>query len=73
MQVTLYIDNKSEVLAKAAAAANGVSLSRWVSGAIQDKTLNTWPKAVLDAAGAFPDWPEVDCQSGVDAPRETWD
>ena len=73
MQITLYIDTETEVLAKAAAASQGVSVSRWVCQAIQDKTLTQWPQAVRDAGGAFPDWPLVVSSNVPDAPRETFD
>lgn len=73
MQLSLYLDSETEYLVKAAAAAEGVSLSRWVSTAVQEKTRTCWPKTVVDAAGAFPDWPATDLQSGTEAPRENWD
>ena len=73
MQLTLYIDNETEVLSKAAAASSGVSLSRWVSQTIKEKTLTEWPKAVRDAAGAFPDWPLADASDVADVPRESLD
>ena len=71
MQLTLYLDKDTQLLAKAAAAADGVSLSRWVASTIQDATQVKWPKVVLDAAGAFPDWPLVEPDNTPDVPRET--
>lgn len=73
MQLTLYLDNETEALAKAAAAANAMSVSRWVAQTIQEKTLTHWPKAVRDAAGAFPDWPLAQNAGVDDIPRETLD
>ena len=73
MQLTLYLDNETEVLAKSAAAERGISLSKWVSQAIQEKTLTQWPEAVKNAAGTFPDWPLEERNDVADVPREVLD
>ena len=74
MQLTLYLDSGTERLAKTAAEAEGLSLSRWVANKIHEATLAQWPKTVVDAAGAFPDWPLVESQpAAADVPRESLD
>jgi hypothetical protein len=56
-QVTIYLDDDTEKRARAAADASGDSLSKWISGAIREKTATTWPQHVLDLAGSWPDFP----------------
>ena len=74
MQLTLYLDSGTERLARTAAEAEGLSLSRWVANKIHEATLAHWPKTVVDAAGAFPDWPLVESQpTTADVPRESLD
>ena len=74
MQLTLYLDSGTERLAKSAAEAEGVSLSKWVANKILEAAFAEWPKTVIDAAGAFPDWPLVESQPAAgDVPRETLD
>lgn len=58
-QVTLYLDEETDVKARAAAVAAGVSYSRWVSDLIRAKTLDEWPSAVRALAGAMPEFPEL--------------
>ena len=74
MQLTLYLDSGTERLAKSAAEAEGVSLSKWVASKIHEAAFAAWPKTVVDAAGAFPDWPLVEIQPAAgDVPLETLD
>jgi hypothetical protein len=58
-QVTIYLDEDTEKLAKKAARSEGVSLSKWVASALRAKTATAWPKEVLDLEGAWPDFPEI--------------
>jgi hypothetical protein len=52
------------------------SASRRIDGRPTEKLKRTWPPAVLEAFGAFPDFPEAkDLRRGYgkDAPREPLD
>lgn len=54
-QVTLYLDEETDALARRAAADAGVSYSRWVSDLIRARS--SWPRSVLDLAGSIADFP----------------
>ncbi|MGA2267614.1 MAG: CopG family transcriptional regulator [Bryobacteraceae bacterium] len=56
-QITIYLDDDTEKRARTAADATGDSLSKWIAGAIREKTATTWPQHVLDLAGSWPDFP----------------
>jgi hypothetical protein len=59
-QVTIYLDDDTEARARAAAESAGTSVSRWIAAVIREKTETTWPQAVLDLAGAWPDFPSAE-------------
>lgn len=72
-QVTIYLDEATEKRVKRAARSQGVSLSKWIASALREKTHATWPQAVLDLEGAWPDFPslqELRRASARDARRE---
>ncbi len=74
-RVTIYLDDKTEAEMKAAAAAAGVSNSRWVARIIHEKTSGEWPEAVSRLAGAWPDLPtaeEIRRSAGDDGRRESF-
>ena len=56
-QVTLYIDEDSDQKARKAAAAAGVSYSRWVVELIRARTRDEWPMAVRELAGSYRAFP----------------
>ncbi len=56
-QITLYLDEATQVLVDQAAQANGVSKSRWVSDIIRKYAAHEWPQDCLDLAGRFNDFP----------------
>lgn len=70
-QITIYLADPIEEKARKASKAQGTSeraeqVSRGLDGA--------WPKAVLDAAGAAPEFPDLDeirRGQGRDVPRES--
>ena len=71
-QVTIYLDEQTEKMARAAAESDGVSLSKWIAQRIQKDTRTEWPTGVRDLAGAWPDLPsaeEIRRQSTRDVPR----
>jgi hypothetical protein len=72
-QITIYLPDEIEKRARKAAKAEGTSVSRWIAGQVEHRLKGAWPKAVLDAAGAFPDFPSVQELRkgyGKDRPRE---
>lgn len=72
-QITIYLPDALEAKARKAAKARRESVSRWIAAQVQRSLSDTWPPAVLDAAGAFPDFPdlnEIRKGYGKDARRE---
>ena len=58
-QVTIYLPDEVEKKGAKAAKADGKSLSRWIAHQVVRDLDDAWPQAVLDAAGAIPDFPDV--------------
>ena len=59
-QVTIYLDEETEQQARAAARADGVSLSRWVADRIRRGTRAEWPASVRALAGAWRNFPSAE-------------
>lgn len=59
-QVTIYLNDDAEATARAAARAEGVSLSKWVSGRIERGARVEWPAVVRQLAGAWSDLPSAE-------------
>ena len=75
-QVTIYLPDELESKVRNAAKARGQSVSRWIAEQIVQNLEDTWPKSVLDAAGAAPDFPDTAALRrgyGLDARRERID
>ncbi len=73
-QVTIYVDRATEKRMRAAAAEAGLSLSKWISELIREKTRDEWPESVKAMAGAWPDLQtaeEVRSRGDSDLARET--
>jgi len=73
-QITIYLRDDLEAKARKAAKAKHEPVSRWIAAQIERSLGETWPQAVLDAAGALPDFPELSELRegyGTDAPRES--
>ena len=69
-QITLYLDEATKALVQQAAAANGMSKSRWVAGIIRKYAAQEWPQDCLDLAGRFEDFPlREDVIAASDTPR----
>lgn len=64
-QITLYLDDATQILVEQAAAASGMSKSRWVAEIVRKYAAHEWPKSCLELAGRFADFP---LQDGDDAP-----
>ena len=54
-QITLYLDKKTEEAFRRRAKMSRLSLSKWVAGALKEKTIYGWPDDVKQLAGAWPD------------------
>lgn len=60
-------------MVKAATKATDVSQSQWIADAIRQRAKKEWPRAVLELAGAWPDFPsleEIRKSYGEDVPRK---
>jgi hypothetical protein len=71
-QVTIYLDAEAERRLKAAARKAGVSVSRWVSELVENRTRSDWPAEARALAGAWPDFPDpgdLRAATGRDLPR----
>jgi hypothetical protein len=74
-QLTLYLDEDTEAKLKKAAKAAGVSVSRWVSNLIRERTADQWPESVREMAGSWPDAPmakDLREELPEDVPREAF-
>jgi hypothetical protein len=71
-QVTIYLDDETERLAREAAHAKGIPLSKWVAEKVQHGARSEWPAAVRDLAGKWTDLEsaeEIRERAGPDIPR----
>jgi hypothetical protein len=71
-QVTIYLDEDTEQRVRAAARADGVSVSRWVADRVRQGTRTDWPASVRALAGAWRDFPSAETTrkgQGRDIPR----
>jgi hypothetical protein len=69
-QITLYLDDATQALVKEAAAANGMSKSRWVAEIIRKYAAHEWPKDCLLLAGRFADFPMLNIDTANDFPAD---
>ena len=56
-QITLYIDDATQVKLREAAAERKVSQSQFVADLIRRATVNAWPPEALALFGSIPDFP----------------
>ena len=56
-RVTLHLDQDTYTTARAAAAAAGVSCSRWIADLIRASTRAEWPDQIRALAGSVPNFP----------------
>jgi hypothetical protein len=59
-QVTIYLDADTENKARAAANAEGVSLSKWIAERIRGNARTEWPEFVGKLAGAWAELPTAE-------------
>ncbi|MFM9972857.1 MAG: CopG family transcriptional regulator [Burkholderiales bacterium] len=72
-QLNLYVDEATHQRIKKAAHASGMSLSKWVTEVVREKTASEWPPGVLALAGAwkhFPTIKKIRRTKAKDFPRE---
>ena len=69
-QVTIYIKNELEEKMVAAAAAQQISKSRWISELIEDKLQTSWPASIEEMVGTWSDFPDQLENKGADVKRE---
>jgi len=72
-QITIYLDDDTTALVKAAVKEAGVSQSQWVAEAVRRRVRAEWPASVIALAGAWPDFPTAEAmrkRQATDAPRE---
>jgi hypothetical protein len=58
-RITIYLPNDVETLARKAARSKRMSISRWIAEHVVSDAVGAWPKSVLNAAGAIPDFPSL--------------
>jgi hypothetical protein len=59
-QVTIYLDQETERRARREARSARMSLSRWISTILRERTDDKWPPEVLALFGAWPDFPTLE-------------
>lgn len=72
-RVTIYLDDELAGRVRQAAAAAGLSQSRWLALLIAEKLRHEWPPSVVALAGAWADFPEAEeirRDLGTDTGRE---
>ena len=57
--ITIYLPDAVEKKVRKAAKVSKQPVSRWISDQLARNFETGWSKGFLDAAGAFPDFPEV--------------
>lgn len=75
-QITIYLPDDLEKQARKAAKALRKPVSRWIADQLVQSLEDRWPKGVLAAAGALPDFPDLQIIRkgyGRDATREPVD
>ena len=73
-QITIYLPDDVEKLARKAAKAKRSSVSHWIAEQVVSHLEDAWPEGVLNAAGAIPDFPslkEIRKGYGRDTRRES--
>ncbi len=72
-QVTIYLEEDIEQKMVSAAKSAQLSKSKWIAKIIQDKVVNEWPQSVVELAGSWEDFPNIDDirkNEGEDSNRE---
>jgi hypothetical protein len=59
-QITLYLDQETEVRVRKTAKQYGLSVSKWAARTLREKVSRTWPKSAKELSGAWKDFPTGD-------------
>ncbi len=59
-QVTIYLDEETDALVRAAVRASGLSKSKWIAETLRTRVRGEWPPSVAALAGAWPDFPSAE-------------
>lgn len=65
-KITLYLDDKTEVLLRSYAQNAGLSNSEWMANLIRQNAKTQWTAEILQLAGAFPDFPLLSGEASVE-------
>ncbi len=75
-QVTIYMDNKIEAKVKKLAKGMNVSISKYISTILEQKTANSWDSDMKNLSGAWSDFSSIDVirskESIEDSKREVF-
>ncbi|EXJ12274.1 hypothetical protein [Imhoffiella purpurea] len=63
-QITIYLDDETELRLKASAKSKGIPVSRWIAELVRERTATEWPDEVRQLAGAWPDFPDAEALRG---------
>ena len=72
-QVTIYLEDEIEQKMTEAAKSAHLSKSKWIAKVIQEKIADEWPQSVVNLAGSWEDFPDIEeirGNSANDAKRE---
>ncbi len=72
-QVTIYLEDEIEHKMVQAAESAQLSKSKWIAKVIQEKVANEWPQSVVNLAGTWEDFPDIEdirVNKGKDSKRE---
>ena len=72
-QVTIYLEDEVEQKMTEAAKSAHLSKSKWIAKVIQEKIADEWPQSVVNLAGTWEDFPDIEDirgNSANDAKRE---
>lgn len=54
-RITIYLNDEVENKLKKAAKTSGLSVSKWIAEAIEEKLMPEWPQDVVKLAGSWKD------------------
>ena len=72
-QLTIYLDNNSEKILRRRAKEKKLSVSKYVSILVWEKSVSEWPEELIGSAGTWHDYPrvaELRADYGEDIPRD---
>ena len=59
-QVTIYLEDEIEQKMTEAAKSAHLSKSKWIAKVIQEKIADEWPQSVVNLAGSWEDFPDIE-------------